>query len=58
MGALLEGRCADCEKVIVVCDNLSTHTIGAFYKVFAPARARVMVRNVSEITSRIEAFSV
>lgn len=34
MGALLEGRYADCEKVIVVCDNLNTHTIGAFYEVF------------------------
>jgi len=43
MGALLEDRYANCEKVIVVCDNLSTHTIGAFYKVFDPARAREMV---------------
>ena len=43
MGALLEGRYANCEKVIVVCDNLSTHTIGAFYKVFEPARARALV---------------
>jgi hypothetical protein len=43
MGTLLEGRYANCEKVIVVCDNLSTHTIGAFYKVFEPARARALV---------------
>ena len=41
MGALLEGGYANCDKVLVVCDNLSTHTIGAFYKVFAPARALV-----------------
>lgn len=30
MAGLLEGRYADCEKVIVVCDNLNTHTMGAF----------------------------
>lgn len=43
MGALMEGRYAKCEKVIVVCDNLSTHTMGAFYEVFEPARARAIV---------------
>jgi len=43
MGALMEGRYADCEKVIVVCDNLNTHTIGAFYEVFSPERARAIV---------------
>lgn len=40
MARLLEGRYADCEKVIVVCDNLNTHTRGAFYEVFEPERAR------------------
>ena len=39
MGALMEGRYAACEKVIVVCDNLNTHTIRAFYEVFSPERA-------------------
>ena len=29
---LLEGRYADCEKIILVCDNLNTHTPGAFYE--------------------------
>ena len=43
MGQLLEGRYADCEKVIVVCDNLNTHTIGALYEAFEPARARSLV---------------
>lgn len=38
MGALMEGRYADCDKVIVVCDNLNTHTMGAFYEVFEPSR--------------------
>ncbi|RMF65778.1 MAG: IS630 family transposase [Calditrichaeota bacterium] len=43
MGRLMEGRYAECEKVIVVCDNLNTHTMGAFYEVFEPARARAIV---------------
>ena len=30
MADLLEGRYSACEKVIVVCDNLNTHTMGAF----------------------------
>ncbi len=46
MARLLEGRYADCEKVIVVCDNLNTHTQGAFYEVFAPERARSLARRV------------
>ena len=43
MARLLEGRYADCEKVIVVCDNLNTHPIGAFYETFEPSRARSLV---------------
>ena len=46
MANLLEGRYADCEKVLVVCDNLNTHTPGAFYEVFEPARARSLVRRI------------
>lgn len=46
MGGLLEGRYAECQKVIVVCDNLSTHTMGAFYEVFEPARARAIVSRI------------
>ena len=42
----LEGRYAECEKVILVCDNLNTHTKGAFYEVFEPARARELVRRI------------
>jgi hypothetical protein len=40
MERLLDGRYNKCEKVILVCDNLNTHTIGAFYEAFKPARAR------------------
>lgn len=37
---LLENRYAEAEKVILICDNLNTHTIASFYKAFRPARAR------------------
>ena len=43
---LLEGRYRKCEKVILVCDNLNTHTKGAFYETFRPARARALVRRI------------
>ena len=43
---LLEGRYADCTRIILVCDNLNTHTIGAFYEAFAPERARALVRRL------------
>jgi hypothetical protein len=46
MASLLEGRYAGCEKVIVVCDNLNTHTKGAFYETFEPARARMLVSKI------------
>jgi DDE superfamily endonuclease len=46
MARLLEGRYAGCAKVILVCDNLNTHTKGAFYEVFEPARARALVRRI------------
>jgi len=46
MANILEGRYAVCEKVILVSDNLNTHTKGAFYEVFEPARARELVRRI------------
>ena len=46
LARLLEGRYASCEKVIVVCDNLNTHTMGAFYETFEPERARRYVRRI------------
>jgi hypothetical protein len=46
MARLLDGRYADCEKVILVCDNLNTHTKGAFYEAFEPERARQLVRRI------------
>ncbi|MDP6722650.1 MAG: transposase, partial [Pirellulaceae bacterium] len=47
MARLLDGRYADCEKVIVVCDNLNTHTKGAFYEAFDPEQARRLVRRIA-----------
>ena len=46
MAALLEGRYAKCPRVTLVCDNLNTHTKGAFYEAFPPARARALVRRI------------
>ena len=43
---LLGTRYASAEKVTLVCDNLNTHTKGAFYETFAPQRARSLVRRL------------
>lgn len=43
---LMRTRYASAEKVILVCDNLNTHTKGAFYDAFAPEIARAVVRRL------------
>ena len=43
---LLRTQYASADKVILVCDNLNTHTIGAFYEAFAPEKARAIVRRL------------
>jgi hypothetical protein len=43
---LLRTRYASAEKVILVSDNLNTHTKGAFYETFAPEKARSLVRQL------------
>ena len=43
---LLDTRYAHCEKVILVCDNLNTHTKGAFYEAFKPQEARAYVKKL------------
>jgi hypothetical protein len=43
---LLRTRYAEAEKVILVSDNLNTHTKGAFYEAFPPAEARAIVRRL------------
>lgn len=46
MERLLATRYAKACKVIVVCDNLNTHTKGAFYEAFPPEKARSLVRRI------------
>jgi len=43
---LLDGRYADCQRITLVCDNLNTHTPGAFYEAFPPEQARRYVRRI------------
>ena len=40
VAALLEGRYAQAERVLVICDQLNTHTIASLYKAFPPEKAR------------------
>jgi len=46
MEELLRTRSADAEKVLLVCDNLNTHTRGAFYEAFPAEQARALVRRL------------
>jgi DDE superfamily endonuclease len=46
MADLLRGRYAAAEKVILVCDNLNTHTIGAFYEAFDPTTAWSLIKRL------------
>lgn len=43
---LLRTRYAHAEKIILVCDNLNTHTRGAFYEAFPAERAREIVKRI------------
>ena len=44
---LLDTRYAACEQVTLVCDNLNTHTKGAFYTAFPPAQARAYIKRIN-----------
>lgn len=46
MEELLRTRYADAKKVIRVCDNLNTHTAGAFYEAFSAEKARELVQRI------------
>ena len=37
---VVDGRYRDAERVVLVMDNLNTHTIGSLYEAFEPAEAR------------------
>ena len=44
---LLDTRYAGVEQITLVCDNLNTHTKGAFYEAFPPDKARDYVRRIN-----------
>jgi hypothetical protein len=46
VAALLEGRYARAEKVILICDQLNTHTIASLYKAFPAERARRLAQRL------------
>ena len=46
MKTLLRTRYVNADKVILICDNLNTHTPGAFYEAFGPQEARDFVRRI------------
>jgi hypothetical protein len=46
MEELLRTKYAEAEKVILVCDNLNTHTRGAFYEAFPAEKAREIVKRI------------
>ncbi len=46
VAALLEGRYAQAQKVILICDQLNTHTIASLYKAFPAERARALARRL------------
>jgi len=46
IGELLQVDYPEAQKVVVVCDNLNTHKIGALYEAFDPAEARRLVERL------------
>ena len=44
---LLDTRYANTPRITLVCDNLNTHTKGAFYEAFPPEKAREYVRRIN-----------
>ena len=46
MEQLLRTQYANTEKIILVCDNLNTHTRGAFYEAFPAEKAREIVQKI------------
>jgi len=46
MARLLDTRYRKAPKVVLICDNLNTHTKGAFYEAFPPSKARSYVRRI------------
>lgn len=43
---LLDTRYVNCTRITLVCDNLNTHTKGAFYTAFPPEQARAYLKRI------------
>lgn len=48
---LLDTRYVQCPTVTLVCDNLNTHTKGAFYEAFPPEQARAYIRRLEFVNT-------
>jgi hypothetical protein len=46
MARLLDTWYKRVRKVVLICDNLNTHTKGAFYEAFTPSKARSYVKRI------------
>jgi len=46
MKHLIDTQYAHCDKIILVCDNLNTHTRGAFYEAFPANVAQALVKRI------------
>src|SRR5438094_6673961 len=44
---MLDTRYVDCAGITLVCDNLNTHTKGAFYEAFEPDLARAYIKRIT-----------
>lgn len=43
---LVDSRYADAKAIVLIMDNLNTHTLGSLYEAFAPAEARRVARRL------------
>lgn len=46
MAILLENDYPEAKRIILICDNLNTHSKASFYKAFPPAKARKLVQRL------------
>lgn len=46
MEELLRTKYAESKKVVLICDNLNTHTRGAFYEAFPAEQAREIIKRI------------
>jgi recombinational DNA repair ATPase RecF len=43
---LIDGRYADAKVIVLIMDNLNTHTLGSLYEAFSPAEARRLAQRL------------